>query len=109
MDSYLEQEISDELELMKNKIESFLKDCNIEVTSKTFWSMLKKLDEVIAVRKDKSYIGVTLNDRGYVTTINSIDTIIDEQELPMDILRGYYKIENGKLVVDELMKDKLWR
>lgn len=106
---YLENMISEELDYLLNELIKFLNDCGIELTSKTFNSAIRKLQEVIAIRKEKSYIGLTLNDLGYVRKFNEIDTIIEKQNLPEDILRGYYKIENGKIVLDERMKEKLWR
>lgn len=109
MEDYLELKIEEELTEIIQDLEKFLNECNVEVSSKTLYSMIRGLDKIIAIRKGKSYIGVTLNSNGYVQKINKIDTIVAEQELPTDILRGYYKIEDGKLILDEQMREKLWR
>ena len=108
MEEYLENIIAEELEEVIDKFVSYLESCNVSVDSKTFNNCLRRLDDVVAMRKDKKYLGVSVNENGYITDIVSVDGIIEKQVTPSDLLRGYYKYEKGKFLLDVKMREKIW-
>lgn len=90
------------------KLELFLNECNVSTPNKTLKSMIEKLEEIIAIRNNKTYMAVSLNVDGYITNLTKVDGILELQPFPVDILRGYYKYVNGQLILDERKKLE-WR
>lgn len=105
-DAHLEK-----MNALRTRLELFLQNCGVSYESRSLIDLVNKLDEVIAVRENKKYISLETNKEGYVTGFGDLDGILDVtdgKELPDDLLRGYYKYENGDLVLDERKKLE-WR
>ena len=99
------------LNALKIRIKKFLKDCNVDYNSETLMDLVNNLDKVIAVKEDKNYISLETNEKGYVTSFNKLDGIIDINKygnLPDDLLKGYWKYEKGELKLDKKRKVE-WR
>lgn len=56
-------------------------------------------------QKERSYTIVTEDGNGF---IDSMQLMIQPEDLPDDILDGYYRIENGIIVLDEARKQELY-
>lgn len=86
---------------INDKLHAFLTSCGVEVKDKNTFTMLKLLDDVVAVRADKRYLGLETKN-GYIQSAVSIDGIVvNDGDYPDDLIRGYYKYEKGKYVLDE--------
>lgn len=76
----------------------------------TFTELLDLLERIPLVHNNTSEnYGVEIDDIGFVTDVVKVDTILQiskqfNAQIPEDIKRGYYKLENGKLVLDEERK-----
>ncbi len=97
------------IDTINEKLYTFLDSCGVVVNDRTTANMLSLLENVIAIKKNKSYTGVTFSDDGVITNLNKIDGIVVTEDFPSDILRGYYKYDNGKIKIDEILRQKLWR
>ena len=95
------QEVNNKLLL---QLDNFMVDLSIKEKNMSLYYLLGKLSEVVAIRKDKKYLGVEINADGYITKVVDIDGILEQQELPVDITAGYYKYEKGNFILDEKMK-----
>ncbi len=98
-----------EMDDVADRLYRFLLSCGVKPETKTLYGMIRDLDKIVAIRKDKSYIGVTTDSDGIINKVAEIDGILQKQELPADILRGYYRYENGNYVLDEALRQKIWR
>lgn len=102
-----EKKVIETLKYTTNELYDFLISCNVSPKSKKLKDLLNGLNEIIAIKKDKKYLGVHLK-KGYVDSIIPIDGIIEEQELPNDIKRPYYRYEKGRILLDEKKRRRLW-
>jgi len=89
------------------KLNDFLIACNITPKKKSLKELIKDLDKIIAIKKGEKYIGIETVD-GVVCNIANIDGIVKKQDLPADILRGYYLYKDGKIILDEKLRQKIW-
>ena len=89
------------------KLYDYLDSCNVTPTRKALGPLIKDLEKIIAIRKNKKYIGIDTVD-GIIVGYADVDGIVEYQELPEDVLRGYYRYENGKIILDEKLRLKIW-
>ena len=100
----------DDLDYVNELLKTFLQNCGVKIKNKSLYSMVGQLDDIIAVKKDKKYYSLELDENGYIINFTPMDGIIEQQELPEDFKRGYYKYDSstGSFYIDE--KKKLeWR
>ena|SRR5690554_6870381 len=102
----LNQMIKD-LDNYSEQLYQFLCECYIKPKDKKLSTLLSHLDEIVAIKRNRKYYGVTTKN-GIITAINKIDGIVEQKELPKDLLRGYYRYNDGKVEVDEKLKRKIW-
>lgn len=69
---------------------------------------VKSLITTKAIENGVPYMGVVINEQGYVKDVIPVNDFMKTVEVPQDLNRGYYKYENGKLVIDEARKALLW-
>lgn len=106
----MKKEIEDiyinDINSLSNELINFLEICGVPVLNKdiSFKELIGKLKKIVAVRKDKKYYGVEVNELGYIESVISIDGILEKTDLPVDITAGYYKYENGNFTLDEKTK-----
>jgi len=106
MNELIEKIIRD-VELDAKELYDFLVSCNVQPSSKKLEELIRQLDNIVAIRNGKEYIGVETVD-GIVVGYSNIDGIIPRQTLPEDVLRGYYRYDNGKITLDEKLRQKIW-
>lgn len=70
---------------------------------------LETINNVQTIKPTLSYLGVHTNKLGYVKNAIPIDGVMEKIELPVDVNRGYYKYEKGKIILDERKRLELWR
>ena len=108
----MEKEYFKDIQELSDKLINFLEQCNVKIPKlqkeQSFYSLLNKLDRVVAIRKDKTYYGVETDSSGYIKKIIDIDGIIEKMDIPSDINKGYYRYENGNFILDERMKEEIW-
>lgn len=105
--SILEKLIND-LEIINNKLYHFLVDCGVQPKDRKLSTLVELLDDILVIKSNKQYLGIQTNKQGYVTDIIVIDGVLEYTPMPDDVKKGYYKLIDNKLVVDEKMKVKLW-
>lgn len=105
--SILEKLIND-LEIINNKLYHFLVDCGVHPNDRKLSTLVGLLDDILVIKGNKKYLGVQTNKQGYVTDVIVIDGVLEYTPMPDDVEKGYYKLIDNKLVVDEKMKVKLW-
>lgn len=105
--SILEKLIND-LEIINNKLYHFLVDCGVQPNDRKLSTLVGLLDDILVIKRNKQYLGVQTNKQGYVTDVIVIDGVLEYTSMPDDVKKGYYKLIDNKLVVDEKMKVKLW-
>lgn len=92
-----------------DKLYLFLLECDVKPKDKKLSTLVKSLDSIIAMKKDKTYYGVKFDENKVINNILEVDGIVlNSNDLPLDLLRGYYKYEKGKIVLDEILRTKLW-
>jgi hypothetical protein len=89
-------------------VREFLKDCGYASPDATPEQIVEQLLRLPVLKPYKTYLGIQTNEEGYVTSYSRIDTFMEERALPEDLLRGYYKIVDGKPVLDEERRRVLW-
>jgi hypothetical protein len=102
------QSVSTRIEHYRITLKAFLEKRGYEVPSDTLLDLLRQLQEVHVLNpEDKHHIAL-LEDE-YITGIIDINLsqILKNAEIPADLENGYYKIENGKIVLDPLRKEEL--
>ena len=72
-------------------------------------ALIEDLSKLLVIVPNKEYDLLQVNNDGYITSKEQINGEIVERPInyPVDLLSGYYKCENGKLVVDEFKKNEL--
>jgi len=102
-------EVLDELDLFLNKFYDYLISCGVQPKNKKLKTLIDCLDEVIAMKENKTYYGVDIDNDNIVKNIFVVQGIVENcSKLPSDILRGYYYYKKGKIVLDEKLRQKLW-
>lgn len=100
-----------ELDEQKRSIQLFLMNKGVECNCDSFEEVVQHLYELPVVHKTNLNMIVEEDEYGYINRIDSFleqEFLISEQHLPVDILDGYYKIESGRIVLDESRKEELY-
>lgn len=102
-------EVLDELDVFLEKFYEYLISCGVQPKNKKLKTLITCLDELIAMKEDKTYYGVDVDSNNIIKNIFVVQGIVENNiKLPNDILRGYYHYEKGKIVLDEKLRQKLW-
>lgn len=103
------------VDLLLKEVDDFLDDLikyieenGGKVRGKKLGDIKEGLHRLNVVNPKKSYFAFDLNENGFVYGYNKVDAIVENQEIPEDILRGYYKIKRNKLVLDKNRQNQLW-
>lgn len=109
----IEQELAliliNKINLANEKLHQFLVDSGVQPDEKKLGTLLDDLNKIRVLVPTKKYFGVYLDDMGYIKNISIIDELFEAQELPEDIFKGYYRIdEHGKLIRDDVKRAQLW-
>lgn len=102
--------------LILQDLSKLLADINIYLYENGIKERVEDLADILVVlnklrvlKPSQNYLGVTLDSNGYIVDINSLHDFVLEQDVPEDVLRGYYKIQNGVLYLDKERQALLWR
>lgn len=102
------QDVSKRLDTHKKQLKTFLHHKGYYVSSDDLNSLYAELEHIHIVNpKDKHQLA--LLNQGFVKEVIDIDldNILRNQELPIDYKEGYYKVENGTLVLDEVRREEM--
>lgn len=87
----------------------YLYENGIKERVDTLSDILVVLGKLRVLKPSQNYLGVTLDSNGYIIDINQLHDFVLEQDVPEDVLRGYYKIKDGVLYLDKERQALLWR
>ena len=97
-----------EIKKLNKTLHEFLLSCGVTPKDGKLSTLIKELNNIVAIKPGIEYIHLKTNSQGYITSFEELGDVLQKTKIPADITRGYYKLENGKIVADELMKRKLW-
>lgn len=101
------QSVSVRIDHYRNTLKAFLTSRGYTIPSDTLIDLLRQLQEVHVLNpEDKHHIAILEDD--FITSVIEIklEQILRNQTIPEDLEQGYYKIQNGKIVLDELRKEE---
>jgi hypothetical protein len=104
----LSEQIVRDVDDLAAKLQKFLVANGVKPKNSKLSSLIEAFDEINIIKPDLNYIHFTLNKDGYIVGTEKFGAVAQVDELPADIFRGYYKVENSKLVLDEKQRQKLW-
>ena len=97
------------LDELIEKLYAFLLSCGVVPKNKKLETLINSLDQIIAIKNKKTYYGIDFDENNVIKQISFIKGIVENKgELPSDILRGYYCYNNGKIILNENLRKKLW-
>lgn len=103
------QRIIQDMDNLALRLQDFLVDNGAVPEDASLTSLINAFEKLQVVAPNKNYTHFVLNEQGYIIGKNKFgDIAVIESELPPDITRGYYKIENKKVVLDENKRQQLW-
>lgn len=102
--------------ILLNDLEELIKNVNATLTTygvnekiTTLSDLQNLLDRLRVLKPKDEYLGVTLDSDGFIVEINPLHDFVVKQDVPEDVLRGYYKIQNGVIYLDKERQALLWR
>jgi len=88
--------------------DAFLIENGIITEDKKFTTIMNAILHFRTINPNMRYISLIKNRDGFVIDYVRTNDIINEQELPVDFVRGFYSItHDGEIYKDELQKMKL--
>jgi hypothetical protein len=94
---------------LSEKLYEFLLSCDVSPKNKKLSTLIDSLEKVTAIKKEKDYYGVNFDENNVIKSVSLIKGIVENKsELPSDVLRGYYRYEQGEIYLDEKLQMKLW-
>ena len=90
---------------------STLKDKGYNTPNVDLNALIDDINELVIIEPDKLYTVYHCNANGYVvgsSVIISNDIILEDDDRPDDYAKGYYKLVNGKWVLDEELYKEMW-
>lgn len=90
------------------KLQKFLVANGVTPSDSKITSLIESFEHLNIIKPGEKYIHFTISKDGYISGEGEFGAIVEKQELPADIFRGYYKVENKKIVLDEQQRHKLW-
>lgn len=104
----LSEQIVRDVDDLALKLQTFLIENGVIPKDSKLSSLVEKFEELNIIKPDTEYIHFSLNKEGFITGNEKFGAVVEKQTLPADIYRGYYKVENKKIVLDEQQRQKLW-
>ena len=90
------------------KLQKYLVENGVTPSDSKITSLVESFEKLNVIKPDTEYIHFTISKEGYISGEEEFGAIVEKQELPADIFRGYYKVEDEKIVLDEEQRHKLW-
>lgn len=92
-----------------NILYHFLVSCGLNPKDKKLSTLTEMLKEVKALKPKITYVAYSIDENGYIDKAVNMKTFTQVDAMPVDILRGYYRVdEKGNLVIDHARKSVLW-
>lgn len=102
------QAVHRQVKKLAKALHEYLLSCGVIPKDGKLSTLIAEVDNIKAIKPGIEYIHLKVNKNGYITQFEDFGDVIEKIQVPADITRGYYKVVDGKLVVDELMRRKLW-
>ena len=102
------QSVSTRIEHYRITLKAFLESRGYNVPGNTLLDLIRQIQTVHTLNPEDKHQIALLEDE-YITDIIeiNIEQILRNADIPDDLKNGYYKIKNGKIVLDELRKEEL--
>lgn len=102
------QSVSTRIEHYRITLKAFLESRGYQVPTDTLLDLTRQIQELHVLNpEDKHYIAFLEDDFISDVVEIKIEQILKNAFIPEDLKNGYYKIQNGKIVIDELRKEEL--
>lgn len=103
------EQIVRDMDDLAMKLQTFLLEHGVKPSDSKLSSLVKSFDNLNIIIPEKEYYHFKLSKEGYIKEFTEFGAVVESnQELPSDVTRGYYKVEDGKIVLDEKQRQKLW-
>ena len=102
------QLIQRDITKLARSLQEYLTSCGVTPADNKLSTLIEALHETKTIKQGVDYLHLRVNADGYITELEEFGDVIIKEKLPADITRGYYKPVNGKPILDELMRRKLW-
>lgn len=100
--------ILQDLEKFVKDVNDYLREHSVNLKVNNLQGVLDALHQLRVLKPSQEYIGVTLDSDGYIKSIQPLHDFVIKQDVPKDILQGYYKILNGVIFLDSTRQALLW-
>ncbi len=104
----LSERIVRDIDDLALKLQKFLVENGVTPSDSKITSLVESFNKLNVLKPSVEYIHFTLGEGGYISGEQPFGAVVEKQELPADIFRGYYKVEDKKIVLDEEQRHKLW-
>lgn len=105
----LSEQIVRDMDDLAMKLQTFLLEHGVKPSDSKLSSLVKSFNDLNVIVPGKKYYHFEINKEGYIKDFSQFGAAIESKEtLPVDITRGYYRVEDGKIVLDEKQRQKLW-
>lgn len=94
-------EMARDISQWKFEMKKLLKDCGEDIEDKSFTELMKMVENLKVMKKNRKYKGILRDNNGYITGVYNLNDFIEAGTMPDDIDYGYYKInKDGVLEID---------
>lgn len=94
---------------MQEAMFQYLRKHKMPIEDRNITQMLQYMQEVQTIIPGHQYIGLKTNEKGYIIGYEVFDKVVNLQEIPGDLLKQYYKVdENGRFEVDKEKLERFW-
>lgn len=102
------QSVSSRIENYRVTLKSFLESRGYQVPSESLLDLTRQIQEIHVLNPEDQHQVALLED-GFIKEVIDIkiDQILKNAVIPEDLENGYYRIQNGKIVLDELRKEEV--
>ncbi len=102
------QEAMERVKDMKQELQAFMVLNGYELSGDTLESLIRDIKGVQVLNPTHAHT-VALNKDGYVSELVDIEIsqVLRNQDKPSDYKLGFYKVENGRIVLDKKRKEQL--
>lgn len=99
--------ITKDLTKISLDLQKFLISSGVTPKSSKITDLIDAIKDLKVMYENKSYLGLIFDENKYIIRVVGIGDFIARENVPSDIAEGYYKLINGKLVLDEQRKNQL--
>lgn len=85
---------------VSEKLKKFLLENGIQTEDEKVSNMLPKLDLIRVKKVTEDYRALVTDENGYIIKAIPFEDFVVNKNIPVDVEKGYYKLENGEIVID---------